>query len=103
MLDFTSSVIALKQILFERKSFNDVLFHTFLMEKLSRQGKKNVRDIVLGVLRHHNTLVFEAMNLFHHNKKSEEILLLISDFYEAIYLMFLSKVDLSAQTRQCCH
>ncbi len=95
MLDFTSSVIALKQILFERKSFNDVLFHTFLMEKLSRQGKKNVRDIVLGVLRHHNTLVFEAMNLFHHNKKSEEILLVIAALYEARYLKILSKEDLS--------
>lgn len=94
MLDFTASVIALKQVLFERKNCNDVLFHINLLEKLSREGKKNVRDIVFGVLRHHNTLAFEAMNLFSYNKKSDEILLVIAALYETRYIKALSEDDL---------
>lgn len=76
MSDFTTELLTLEEILIQHKSFKEAYFHAKMNEKLSDVGCRILKERVLGVLRHYQSLSFECLNLFSkHEKNSEEFLL----------------------------
>jgi hypothetical protein len=72
MQDFTTSVLCLKSVLSEHRSYHDVLSRALTHEKLSLGGKDALRKTLWCALRHYQTLSFEAMNLFAEDENSSD-------------------------------
>ena len=90
MADFIPELLTLKEILFEKKSFQEAYFKTKLNERISNCENKRLKERISGCLRHYQSLSFECLNALPvYDRNSEEFLLSLI----ALYLLRYEKND----------
>lgn len=101
MVDFIPELLTLEAVLFERKSFQDAYFQAVINEKLSTSRKNELKERIIGVFRHFQSLSFESLDLFsNYNKDSDEHILSIIALYVLRYEKRTSYDDFSLSYKE---
>lgn len=94
MFDYIPELLALTEILLEQKNYHQTLFKVSMEEKLSQNGKKRLKEVVYGVLRHYFNLSFECLDLLPYKKDSEEHILALIALFDLRYHKEYSPEDI---------